>query len=148
MPAPQSAQEITHYENFPVASWLCPPHLRPAIAAIYWFARTADDLADEGDATPQQRLDDLAAFRFDLMTASKGPFIINPLAASLHPLNSRHRQILFTHQALRRLTQRLRARHPQNPRRPRLCQRVRIARLLRPLRQPRRPPVVTSLRHH
>ena len=75
MPAPQSAQEITHYENFPVASWLCPPHLRPAIAAIYWFARTADDLADEGDATPQQRLDDLAAFRFDLMTASKGPFI-------------------------------------------------------------------------
>ena len=75
MPAPQSAQVITHYENFPVASWLCPPHLRPAIAAIYWFARTADDLADEGDVTTQQRLDDLAAFRFDLMTASKGPFI-------------------------------------------------------------------------
>jgi squalene synthase HpnC len=68
----QSAQEITHYENFPVASWLCPPHLRPAIAAIYWFARTADDLADEGDATPQQRLDDLAAFRADLMAAAKG----------------------------------------------------------------------------
>ena len=72
MSAPQSAQEITHYENFPVASWLCPPHLRPAIAAIYWFARTADDLADEGDATPQQRLDDLAAFRYDLMAAAKG----------------------------------------------------------------------------
>ena len=72
MPASQTAQEITHYENFPVASWLCPPHLRPAIAAIYWFARTADDLADEGDATPQQRLDDLAAFRYDLMAASKG----------------------------------------------------------------------------
>ena len=69
MPAPQSVQEITHYENFPVASWLCPPHLRPAIAAIYWFARTADDLADEGDATPQQRLDDLAAFRADLFSA-------------------------------------------------------------------------------
>ena len=39
-----------HYENFPVASWLCPPGLRPAVAAIYGFARTADDLADEGDA--------------------------------------------------------------------------------------------------
>ena len=72
MPAPQSVQEITHYENFPVASWLCPPHLRPAIAAIYWFARTADDIADEGDASPQQRLDDLAAFRADLMAAAKG----------------------------------------------------------------------------
>jgi squalene synthase HpnC len=68
MSAPQTAQEITHYENFPVASWLCPPHLRPAIAAIYWFARTADDLADEGDVTPQQRLNDLAAFRADLFT--------------------------------------------------------------------------------
>lgn len=72
MPAPQSAQEITHYENFPVASWLCPPHLRAPIAAIYWFARTADDLADEGDASPQKRLDDLATFRADLMAAAKG----------------------------------------------------------------------------
>ena len=73
MTAPQSSQpqEITHYENFPVASWLCPPHLRAPIAAIYWFARTADDIADEGDATPQQRLDDLAAFRNDLLTPPK-----------------------------------------------------------------------------
>ena len=41
---------VDHYENFPVASWLCPPRLRAPIAAIYHFARTADDLADEGDA--------------------------------------------------------------------------------------------------
>ena len=60
---------LTHYENFPVASWLCPPHLRPAIAAIYWFARTADDLADEGDATANERLNDLAAYRADLLAA-------------------------------------------------------------------------------
>jgi hydroxysqualene synthase len=57
---------VDHYENFPVASVLCPPALRPAIAAIYWFARTADDLADEGDAAPAQRLADLAAYRADL----------------------------------------------------------------------------------
>ena len=57
---------VAHYENFPVASILCPPALRPAIAAIYWFARTADDLADEGDALPQARLADLAAYRADL----------------------------------------------------------------------------------
>lgn len=59
---------VNHYENFPVASWLCPPALRPAVAAIYWFARTADDLADEGDARAAQRLDDLAAYRADLLT--------------------------------------------------------------------------------
>jgi squalene synthase HpnC len=60
------AVSIEHYENFPVASWLSPPRLRPAIAAIYHFARTADDLADEGDATSEQRLADLQAYRADL----------------------------------------------------------------------------------
>jgi len=59
--------ETDHYENFPVASLLCPAHLRPAIGAIYAFARTADDLADEGDASPEQRLADLRAFRADLL---------------------------------------------------------------------------------
>ncbi len=63
---------VDHYENFPVASWLCPPRLRPAITAIYWFARTADDIADEGDATAAVRLDDLAAFRDDLHTVATG----------------------------------------------------------------------------
>src|SRR6476646_2176008 len=49
-----------HYENFPVASLLCPPRLRPPIAAIYGFARTADDIADEGAASAAQRLEALA----------------------------------------------------------------------------------------
>ena len=66
------AQGVNHYENFPVASRLCPPRLRPAIQAIYAFARTADDLADEGDALPQTRLDDLAAYRADLMATVSG----------------------------------------------------------------------------
>jgi len=69
---PPSLQGVSHYENFPVASRLCPAHLRPPIAAIYWFARTADDLADEGDATPRARLDDLAAYRADLMATAAG----------------------------------------------------------------------------
>ena len=47
---------VDHYENFPVASWLVPPRLRGAVVAIYAFARGADDIADEGDATPAQRL--------------------------------------------------------------------------------------------
>ena len=63
---------MTHYENFPVASLLCPPHLRPPIAAIYHFARTADDIADEGDATPTQRLADLAAYRAELAAVAAG----------------------------------------------------------------------------
>ena len=66
---PLSENRIQHYENFPVASWLCPPHLRPAIVAIYNFARTADDIADEGSATAQERLDDLATYRADLYAA-------------------------------------------------------------------------------
>lgn len=69
---PVPLQGVSHYENFPVASLLCPPRLRPPIAAIYWFARTADDIADEGDATPEARLADLAAYRADLMATAAG----------------------------------------------------------------------------
>ena len=51
----------THYENFPVASRLVPARMRPHIAALYAFARTADDFADEGhrpDAERVRLLDD------------------------------------------------------------------------------------------
>ena len=65
--APES--HIAHYENFPVASWLCPPRLRAPIAAIYRFARTADDIADEGDAGADKRLAALAAYRAELALA-------------------------------------------------------------------------------
>lgn len=61
---------VKHDENFPVASLLCPPALRPAILAIYHFARTADNLADEGDAAPAARLADLQAYRADLLATA------------------------------------------------------------------------------
>jgi len=51
-----------HYENFPVASWMLPRPMRPHIAAIYAFARVADDLADEGDVAPDERLHRLDAW--------------------------------------------------------------------------------------
>ena len=38
---------IQHYENFPVASLLSPPAVRPAILAIYRYARTAGGLSSE-----------------------------------------------------------------------------------------------------
>jgi squalene synthase HpnC len=63
---------VEHYENFPVASWLCPPALRPAVRAIYVFARTADDIADEGDAPAGERLGLLREYRDDLMKAAAG----------------------------------------------------------------------------
>lgn len=56
-----------HYENFPVASLLSPAALRPAVMALYHFARSADDLADEGDAPAQERCAQLAAYRADLV---------------------------------------------------------------------------------
>jgi squalene synthase HpnC len=46
----------THYENFPVASLLLPKQQRPYVAAIYAFARTADDFADEGTVSAEERL--------------------------------------------------------------------------------------------
>lgn len=66
------AVSVDHYENFPVASVLCPAAFRPAVIAIYWFARTADDLADEGDASADDRLRDLAAYRHDLLELAAG----------------------------------------------------------------------------
>jgi len=57
-----AAMAVDHYENFPVASLLLPRALRSAVRDIYRYARTADDIADEGDATPQARLAALAEY--------------------------------------------------------------------------------------
>src|SRR5947207_9358094 len=45
----------SHYENFPVASHLLPPAMRPHVAAVYAYARLADDIADEGDVDQARR---------------------------------------------------------------------------------------------
>ncbi|MFT3720625.1 squalene synthase HpnC [Pseudorhodoferax sp.] len=95
MPSPTqgaaaAAARVDHYENFPVASWLCPAALRPTVAAIYWFARTADDLADEGDAPADRRQADLLAYRADLAALYAGappsgrwPRVFGPLAGAI-----------------------------------------------------------------
>ena len=44
-----------HYENFPVASLLVPGDMRRHVAAVYAFARAADDFADEGDRPVEAR---------------------------------------------------------------------------------------------
>jgi squalene synthase HpnC len=63
---------IDHYENFPVASVLLPARLRRPIEAIYRFARGADDIADEGDASDEERLQALDAYRAELSRIELG----------------------------------------------------------------------------
>src|SRR4051812_26133594 len=70
----------SHYENFPVASWLLPRPMRPHVAALYAFARVADDIADEGQAPPDERRRDLSAWQRRLhlaVSASPGGAPVN-----------------------------------------------------------------------
>ena len=63
---------VDHYENFPVASWLLPAHLRKPIEAIYAFARSADDFADEGSFSPAERLQLLNGYSAQLKVIAAG----------------------------------------------------------------------------
>ena len=61
-----------HYENFPVASRLMPKFARPHVAAVYAFARIADDFADEGTREPAARVALLDDWRRRLHAAAQG----------------------------------------------------------------------------
>lgn len=84
---------VDHYENFPVASLLLPRAIRTDVVNLYRFARSADDIADEGDDTPLVRLARLRAYRRALhdiaeygQVQSDDPQIravFEPLAASM-----------------------------------------------------------------
>ncbi len=79
-----------HYENFPVASILMPWRLRSAVRAIYAFARSADDLADEGEATPEMRLFALAQYRGQIDAIAAGQSPNDPLFGPLAEAIRRH----------------------------------------------------------
>ena len=81
---------VAHYENFPVASWLAPPAIRPAIVSIYEFARNADDIADEGNDPAATRLARLDAYSFELDRIAKGEMPNDPLFARLTAAIRRH----------------------------------------------------------
>lgn len=70
---------VDHYENFPVASVLVPAKLRRPIEIIYRFARSADDIADEGDAQPNERLTALAEYQAELDRIETGVAPETPL---------------------------------------------------------------------
>ncbi|HZQ74926.1 MAG TPA: squalene synthase HpnC [Burkholderiales bacterium] len=66
---------VGHYENFPVASLLLPSWARAPVALIYRFARSADDLADEGDDPADVRLRKLNDYRREL-DAPRAPLFL------------------------------------------------------------------------
>ncbi|SRR5690554_3169117 len=72
----------SHYENFPVVSFLLPRKLKKDVAVIYWFARTADDIADEGNAGIEERLQKLNHFEQRLTELLNG-FPANALEYAL-----------------------------------------------------------------
>ena len=74
---------VGHYENFPVASMLLPRRLRPAVSAIYWFARSADDFADEGNLPAAERLARLDGYREALRCIAGGQPAAAPQFARL-----------------------------------------------------------------
>jgi squalene synthase HpnC len=74
---------VDHYENFPVASWLVPARLRGAVVAIYAFARSADDIADEGDVAPDARLAALDHYVAMLDRIERGETPVEPPFAAL-----------------------------------------------------------------
>ena len=82
---------VGHYENFPVASILMPKRLRQPVAAIYHFARAADDIADEGDLSDSERLRQLDDFRDELthIAANETPLLplFQRLAAEIRAHN-------------------------------------------------------------
>ncbi len=81
---------VDHYENFPVASILLPRHLRRPVEVIYRFARSADDLADEGEAGDAERLHALAAYGAELERIEAGITPETPLFQDLAPILVAH----------------------------------------------------------
>jgi squalene synthase HpnC len=74
-----------HYENFPVASFLLPAAMRPHIAAIYAFARAADDFADEGDLPAATRLALLDDWGARMSACVRGDTAVRPSPESRAP---------------------------------------------------------------
>lgn len=73
----------SQYENFPVASFLLPIHLRRSILAIYAFARCADNIADEGDLPSDMRLELMTKFEANLYDIQYGKPPTEPIFIAL-----------------------------------------------------------------
>lgn len=82
---------VDHYENFPVASLLLPSHLHAPVTALYAFARSADDIADEGDLPAAERLRQLAEYGAQLERIAAGQPCAQPPFQRLAAAVNEHR---------------------------------------------------------
>jgi phytoene synthase len=89
-PAHIASVPVDHYENFPVASVLLPAKFRDAVEAIYAFARSADDIADEGNLPAEERLRQLAEFSTQLNAIAAATPVLDRLFVRLQAAIRRH----------------------------------------------------------
>jgi squalene synthase HpnC len=80
----------SHYENFPVASFILPKHLRRPISVIYAFARNADDFADEGDWDADTRLEKLKDYDDKLDKIAAEQNVDDPVFIALADVIKQH----------------------------------------------------------
>jgi squalene synthase HpnC len=96
----QSASELAnkHYENFPVGSFLLPRQYRKAIHLIYAFARSADDIADEGDLSSDERLKQLDQYWQALKTLEQKKIVSKESNEDVPPLFVALKEVIEKHQ--------------------------------------------------
>jgi len=75
-----------HYENFPVATFLYPKNIREAAIILYQFARTADDIADEGSFTKKERLENLKIYQLNLNKIKKNNLNVDLLFLDIYKI--------------------------------------------------------------
>lgn len=80
----------SHYENFPVISFFIPKELRKDVAIIYWFARTADDIADEGTETEGLKLEKLNELEFKLKKSLRDENIDDYFLALINTIKTKN----------------------------------------------------------
>jgi squalene synthase HpnC len=81
---------VRHYENFPVASLLLPAGLREPVEVIYRFARSADDLADEGSDPSDIRLEKLNRYLALLASVERGDVMADELFRDVAKIVRQH----------------------------------------------------------
>lgn len=103
----KSAEEFAknHYENFPVVSLFVPKDLRKHVAIVYWFARTADDLADEGEINEELRLHNLEEFEKNFTDSLKGQYSSEYFEATHQTIRDRHLTPQLFHDLLKAFKQ-------------------------------------------
>ena len=79
-----------HYENFPVATFLYPRKIRDAATILYQFARTLDDIADEGSLSDEERLKKIKIYQNNLNLLKKNNTNVSPLFIDIYKVMNQY----------------------------------------------------------